>query len=104
MLRTPRLGLRPVALLDDDPGKIGRRMYGIPVAGPLSEATEMARNMPGGVAILAMPGVGRERLNTIMEEYTHGFGRIMLVPDLFGATRLWVSALDFKGMLVLDIR
>ena len=104
MLRTPRLGLRPVALLDDDPGKIGRRMYGIPVAGPLSEATEMARNMPGGVAILAMPGVGRERLNTIMEEYTHGFGRIMLVPDLFGATRLWVSALDFKGMLALDIR
>ena len=104
MLRTPRLGLRPVALLDDDPGKIGRRMYGIPVAGPLSEAMEMARNMPGGVAILAMPGVGRERLNTIMEEYTHGFGRVMLVPDLFGATRLWVSALDFKGMLALDIR
>lgn len=104
MIRSARLGLRPVAFLDDDPAKIGSCPHGVPVAGPLSMAVAMARSMPGCVAILAMPGVERERLNSIMDEYTNDFGRVILVPDLFGATRLWVSALDFRGMLALDIR
>lgn len=104
MKRTPRLGLKPVAVLDDDPRKKGRSLYGVPVLGPLDLAPDMARNLPGSVAILAMPGVNRTRLNQIMEEYVPGFGRVMLVPDLFGVTSLWVSALDFSGILALDIR
>lgn len=104
MKRTPRLGLKPVAVLDDDPRKKGKSIFGVPVLGSLDLAPDMARSLPGSVAVLAMPGVNRTRLNRIMEEYVPDFARVLLVPDLFGVTSLWVSALDFSGILVLDIR
>lgn len=103
-LKNPRLGLRPVALLDDDPTKIGTEIDGIPVIGPLHHDLDRFIEVPRSFAILAMPGVDRIRLKTIMEDYTSRFGRVILVPDLFGVTSLWVSAFDFGGILGLDIR
>lgn len=103
-LKRPRLGLRPVAILDDDPEKIGTEMRGIPIVGPLHTDLSHEMDISRAFAIIAMPGVDRTRLKTIMEAYTAGFGRVILIPDLFGVTSLWVSAFDFDGILGLDIR
>ncbi len=45
-----------VALLDDNPGKIGRRLRGLPVAGPIGQVGEMADKYGIRHVIMAMPG------------------------------------------------
>jgi FlaA1/EpsC-like NDP-sugar epimerase len=95
------LGLRPVALLDDDPAKWGGEVEGVRVVGSLEQAGAFARR---GVryAILAMPGVGRERLGEFLQ--TLPFPHVILIPDLFGLESLWVSSRDLGGMLGLQIK
>lgn len=104
LLNKPTLGLRPVAFLDDDPQKIDTTLHGIPILGPLSEAPSLAARNPGSMAILAMPGTDRERLRTIIDSNTAQFRNVILIPDLFGVTSLWVSTADLDGILGLDIR
>jgi Undecaprenyl-phosphate galactose phosphotransferase WbaP len=101
--RQPALGLKPIAILDDDPTK-QLDVEGVPVMGKLSLAPYMACELGVSHAIVAMPGVPREQLLTILERYAHTFPHLLMVPDLFGFASLWVSTKDLGGMLGLEIR
>jgi UDP-GlcNAc:undecaprenyl-phosphate GlcNAc-1-phosphate transferase len=58
----PELGLVPVALVDDDPAKLGRRVHGVPVLGTCAEIPDVARRLAMEEIIFAMPSVvGAER-------------------------------------------
>ncbi|WP_117237360.1 undecaprenyl-phosphate galactose phosphotransferase WbaP [Thermus sediminis] len=97
----PVLGLRPVALLDDDPAKWGTEVEGIPVEGGVDQVEAFRK---GGIryAILAMPGVGRERLAALLQGLP--FPHVILIPDLFGLQSLWVSSRDLGGVLGLEVK
>jgi Undecaprenyl-phosphate galactose phosphotransferase WbaP len=99
----PGFGLKPVAVLDDDTEKRGE-MEGVPVLGPLSAAPMIARRLEIPYAIVAMPGLRRERLLQILEQYGHWFPHLLMIPDLFGVASLWVSSKDLGGILGLEIR
>src|SRR5574343_31773 len=45
-----------VALVDDNPGKVGRRLHRLPVLGPLANVGEVAEKYGGKHVIMAMPG------------------------------------------------
>lgn len=98
----PGLGFKPVAFLDDDPVKQGRRIDGLPVPGGLARAEEFAS---AGIrhVILAMPGISRKRLLELMEAHGWPFPHVIVIPDLFGLSSLWVSARDLGGVLGLEI-
>ncbi|HYG59241.1 MAG TPA: undecaprenyl-phosphate galactose phosphotransferase WbaP [Symbiobacteriaceae bacterium] len=100
----PGLGLRPVCCLDDDPAKVGRSFRGVPVAGPLSLAPDLAKAHGIQTAIIAMPGLRRERLTQVVEEYGAVFPQVIVVPDLLGLTSLWVTARDIQGVLGLQLQ
>ena len=104
LINNPALGLKPIAFLDDDPRKIGTSHHGIPIAAALDKGPEMAFLHPASIAILALPGTDRSRLQTIVASYSSQFQRTILIPDLFGVTSLWVSTADLGGILGLDIR
>jgi len=97
----PVLGLRPLALLDDDPAKWGEEVEGVPVWGEVDRARDFAQK---GVrhAILAMPGVDRERLAALLQGLP--FPHVVLIPDLFGLQSLWVSGRDLGGVLGLEVK
>lgn len=101
--KQPGLGLRPVALLDDDVSKQGLDVGGIPVQGGLERATEYAQQ---GVkyAIVAMPGVPREQLLELLGSHGTLFPHLVLIPDLFGFSSLWVAVWDLGGVLGLEVR
>lgn len=103
LLAEPGLALKPVACLDDDPEKQGD-CAGVPVPGPLSLAPEFARRFGVRHLIVAMPGIGRERLLEIIERHGRGFARIIVVPNLLGIASLWVSTHDLGGVLGLEVR
>lgn len=101
--RQPSFGLKPLAVLDDSPHS-RKEIEGVPVVGPLSLAPLIARQRDILYAIVAMPGVHRERLLTILEQYGSTFPHLLMIPDLFGIASLWVSTKDLGGILGLEIR
>lgn len=101
--RQPGLGLKPVAVLDDNPQKHGS-IASVPVLGQLSLAPYIAHKWHIDYAIVAMPGVPRDKLLSILERYGQTFPHLLIIPDLFGFASLWVSATDMGGILGLEIR
>ncbi|MBD2462790.1 undecaprenyl-phosphate galactose phosphotransferase WbaP [Oscillatoria sp. FACHB-1407] len=101
--RQPSLGLKPVLVLDDDPQKHGF-LLDVPVLGGVELAPIVARERQIPYAIVAMPGVPRSRLLKLLERYGHTFAHLLIIPDLFGFSSLWVVARDMGGMLGLEIR
>lgn len=99
--REKALGLRPVGFLDDDPGKQGKEVEGLPVLGPISHVFSWAQRGIR-VALLAMPGAGPGRLGGLVESLP--VPRVLLVPDLLGIPSLWVSSRDVGGVLALEVR
>lgn len=102
LTRQPRLGLKPVAILDDDPAKHGH-LQDIPVIGKIENAPLLAKELKITYAIVAMPGIPRERLLEIIGRYGQGFPRLFIIPDLFGCASLWVTASDLGGILGLEL-
>jgi len=103
LVRNPGLGLKPTAVLDDDPVKHGKEIEGIRVVGGLERAEEFARQ---GVryALIAMPGLPRERLLSVLEQHGAYFPNVILIPDLFELPSLWVTSRDLGGVLGLEVR
>jgi Undecaprenyl-phosphate galactose phosphotransferase WbaP len=103
LAREHRLGLRPVAFFDDDPSKIGTLIQGVPVEGMLQSLGNLTKEYRQAVAIVALPGVSPARLVEILQGPASEFRRLILIPDLFGASSLWTSAFDLGGILGLEI-
>lgn len=101
--RRPSIGLKPVLVLDDDPQKHGS-LHGVPVVGGVELAPALARTRKIPYAIVAMPGVPRDRLLSLLERYGSSFAHLLVIPDLFEFSSLWVEAKDMGGVLGLEIR
>lgn len=101
--RRPGTGLKPVLVLDDDPKKHGS-LHGVPVVGGVELAPGLARTRKIPYAIVAMPGVPRHRLLSLLERYGSSFAHLLVIPDLFEFSSLWVEAKDMGGVLGLEIR
>ncbi|MGE3173744.1 MAG: polysaccharide biosynthesis protein [Planctomycetota bacterium] len=61
------LGLEPVAFLDDDPCKVGRRICGIPVAGTTEHLDLIARRLDADTALIAIANADSAALHRIVE-------------------------------------
>jgi Undecaprenyl-phosphate galactose phosphotransferase WbaP len=100
----PWMGLKPVAMLDDDPGKIGGAVRGLTVTGPVEA------QLPGLAAagvrhgILAMPGLPAERLTPLLDRLGDHLRHVHIAPALPGSPELIAEAREFAGTLVLEVR
>lgn len=101
--RKPRLGLKPVVILDDDPAKRGL-LEGVPVVGDLSLAPHVARRLQISYAIVAMPGIPNSQLSRLIERYGQNFPHLLIIPNLFGISSLWVEPKDLAGVLGVEVR
>lgn len=61
----PQLGLKPVALLDDDEKKIGRKIHGIEVFGPLIKLPNVAKKYKIDAVIIAIPSAPQQTIHTL---------------------------------------
>ncbi len=72
-----------VAFLDDDAAKIGEKIDGITVLGPIKEVVSLLRRTPADEAIIAIPSAGREALRELYFLLKRaGFVRIRIVPGI----------------------
>ncbi len=103
LVKTPNLGLKPLAILDDDSRKHGQKITGVEVIGSI-ELTHQFVTEGFRWVVVAMPGVHHKRLNEVLRLHTHSFPHVVILPDMFGIASLWVSTRDLAGILSLEIR
>ncbi|RCK76372.1 MAG: putative aminotransferase, DegT family [Anaerolineae bacterium] len=61
----PQLGLKAVGFLDDDPRKIGQRMLGLPVEGPIINLPKIAAKRQAEAVIIAIPSAPQQTIQNI---------------------------------------
>jgi FlaA1/EpsC-like NDP-sugar epimerase len=72
-----------VAFLDDDAVKIGDKIEGIPVLGPIRDVVNLLRRTPADEAIIAIPSATKEFLRELYFMLKRaGFVRIRIVPGI----------------------
>ena len=72
-----------VAFLDDDSEKIGGKIDGIPVLGPIDDVVRLLEKTPADEALIAIPGASRERLRRLYTTLRRAnFERIRILPSI----------------------
>ena len=72
-----------VAFLDDDPAKLGTRIEGIPVLGPIVDVVKIIQGRPADEAIIAIPSASRSRLKELYDLLERAqFTKIRIVPSI----------------------
>jgi Undecaprenyl-phosphate galactose phosphotransferase WbaP len=100
LLRDPKLGLKPVAFLDDTPVKWHTSVEGVLVAGPLARARDFEDRAE--VAIVALKDLKRGDNDALLQDLQ--YPRVIVVPGLAPLASLWVTARDLNGCLGLEIK
>jgi len=78
--RSPRQG--DVALfVDDSPRKIGRKIRGVPVFGPIEKVNEIARNAGVEEIILAIPSAKPEQIKSILAKIQRETFHLKILPS-----------------------
>ena len=101
--RQPSLGLRPIAVFDDDPAKRGS-LCGVPVIGDVTLAPKLAQEIGVSYCIMAFPGVSAARQLELLEIYHQSFKHCIVIPHLFAFATLRVPSKDLGSILGLDVQ
>jgi Undecaprenyl-phosphate galactose phosphotransferase WbaP len=72
--------------------------------GPLWQAAEVGRQWRVTHALVALPNLSRQELLELVDRAGSAFSHLIVIPDLFGMASLWVTAVDFGGVLGLEVR
>jgi perosamine synthetase len=65
LLSNPQIGLKPAAFLDDDPNKIGRRIGGLAVFGPLIHLSEVVADQKIDEVLIAIPSAPAQTIQNL---------------------------------------
>jgi FlaA1/EpsC-like NDP-sugar epimerase len=91
-----------LGFVDDDPGKVGRSVNGVPIYAPQSIGQVIAER---GVTdlLLALPSTARSRRKTIIESLHHLPVHIQTLPDWTDLASGKVTVQDFKELEIEDL-
>ncbi len=103
--KLPWIGLKVIAVLDEKEESIQNwKTPGRFVVGGLDLINQLTRDRRVTYGIVAMQQTSSKELIGILEQHCNRFHHILLIPDLFGLSSLWVTAQDIGGLLGLEIR
>jgi Undecaprenyl-phosphate galactose phosphotransferase WbaP len=100
--KNPVYGLKPYAVLDDNPAKI-HQAEGL-ITGPLSRCLEITANHKISYGVVCMPGLSRQDLLDLLDRYGQCFGHLLVIPNLIGMTSLGITAKEVGGIIGLEVR
>jgi FlaA1/EpsC-like NDP-sugar epimerase len=80
--RKARLGMRPVAFLDDDLSKVGRYVHGVPVADTVDGLAAVAKRYAVNKVVIAFPSASAGRVRKVAEAARGANLLVEIVPAL----------------------
>ncbi len=102
LLQQPELGLRPVAVVDDEEaGPFD--VQGVPVMSIASLASRFPDSSEAAYAVVAAPERREAEMLEKIESQGLRFSRILIIPTLHDFCSLWVDTRNVGGMLALEV-
>lgn len=97
------LNQRPVCIIDDNPGKVGRELYGVPVVGGRESIVEMAAEYNVGSIILAMPTASPKDRKEILDICKETGCKVRALPGVYQLANGEVSISRLKDVELTDL-
>lgn len=91
----PNFGYEVVGYLDDAPEKIGTTLEGVKIHRGVDSAQKYLQRCNITDLIIAMPGAGKDRVNSLINELQYKAQRLLLIPDIFGLSVVGTSLHHF---------
>jgi FlaA1/EpsC-like NDP-sugar epimerase len=101
LLGEPGFGLKPVAVFDQTQTWTDSELASrVAVLHDFAQAAEVARDLKAPYAVIAMPSSDSDALiHTIEEHISPYFSRILIIPQLFRWSSLWIRPKSFGDIL-----
>jgi FlaA1/EpsC-like NDP-sugar epimerase len=103
MLRSPRAGLRPVAVLDEDPTLHRRSFMGIAVEGGIDDLPAVVEATGAHLAVFAMTNAPQELIRRAAMRAESADIALKIVPGISSAMRAGVSLRDLRDVRIEDL-
>lgn len=107
LVSSPKVGMKPVAIVDDDEDLAGKEIYEYGyrrdrsaqvVAGPATP--ELIRELGVSLVVVAIPSISAQRLNEISSAAAEAEASVAFVPQLSFGTEPSTNYMDIDGVLV----
>ena len=98
------MGYEIIGFLDDDPQKIGQRIHGIEVMGPVAELKDIAQNIDSRDIIISMPDLQKEELSGLIRSCESISESLWLVPQTGDLITTEVELETLGQALTLNIK
>lgn len=109
--RWPEVGLKPVALLQDEQfmdsdgdGAPSFVRKGVPVMGSVHNAPAVAARFHVPCAIAALPRMSHQEQSKVLARYSKFFDHIYVVPELSGLPTFWTASQSSDGLFGYGVR
>jgi exopolysaccharide biosynthesis polyprenyl glycosylphosphotransferase len=99
----PEAGLRAVAMLDDDPGRVGQPYRGVPVVGATSEAAAAVEALRVDTVFLALPLDAHRTMLAVLKDVGRTVADVRVVPDLLQHITFRAGVEDLDGLPVVHL-
>ena len=103
MLRDPSRGYRPIGFVDDDPGKKGRDVRGLPILGHCAEIPAIIARAEIDVIVIAIPSASALRMRRIVGICESSDVPMQIVPDMRSIASGHISLDDLRPVALDDL-
>lgn len=103
MLRSPRAGLVPVAVLDEDPRRHGRSFMGLRIEGGIADLPRVAAHTEAHQAVLAMSSVDQALIRQAAASAEQAGVALRIVPGMSTTVGNRVSINDVRDLRIEDL-
>ncbi len=103
VLEGPRLHVAPVAFVDDDPEKRGRKLHGVPVAGRLADLPSVVETYRAEEVIIAMPSASGAVVREVVRQAASAGVPTRTVPGLFELIQGHKSVSALRPVAIEDL-
>jgi exopolysaccharide biosynthesis polyprenyl glycosylphosphotransferase len=110
LVRSPKLGLNPVAIVDDDENLAGQEIYEfgykrersvVVMPGPLT--SDLIRGQGTSLVVVGIPSLSRQRLTEITVEAFAAEANVAFVPQLSFGSETSTDYVDIDGVLIASL-
>jgi FlaA1/EpsC-like NDP-sugar epimerase len=100
---TPEFRLDPVAILDDDPSKIGLSLIGVPVIGGIDDIPTTVKKYDADVVVIAIPAATAEQRTRIIDKCRESQVEFRILPGTVEILEGNVSISKLRRVDVTDL-
>jgi exopolysaccharide biosynthesis polyprenyl glycosylphosphotransferase len=110
LARSPKLGLDPIVVVDDDETVAGKELYSFGyrrersapvIAGPMT--AELIRGYGAKLVVVAIPSLGSEKLSAVAAAAAGAGASLAYVPSAAISSDEWVDQMDIDGLLLMSV-